>query len=437
MNAYSRRQDSRGGDRVRRVARSVLAVTLLPLFAFSLAACDGDLFEVDNPTNILEEDLNDPDLADALGNTPETAVASGLDWAYVWSGAASDEGFLAGSGTFRIQLDEGIFSPDNNNTGSVYDDLASARWIADDATQKVIELVDDPSSDIRVANGHYWGGIARITLADHFEDVVYDGEAPITPRQAIQDAIDKFAQAAQVAQAAGDANMAAAAMGSAARGYRSLYFEELHHGAGEDPSLFQQAADMARQALGMRSDFIEYANYAPPGSENAIFNSVNQSRYNRMDPKYANQTDPVSGERDPRIKHGPNQGPSVRTGDPVFIIQKYVDENADIPVSRADEAHLIIAEYELEFGDPQEAVNHINTVRAGVGLPDFSSTSETEIREQLRYERIVEFWYEGRRWQDMRYYEIIPVRWADQSKAAGIHRRWPVSVTERNNNPAF
>ncbi|MEX2531997.1 MAG: RagB/SusD family nutrient uptake outer membrane protein [Gemmatimonadota bacterium] len=420
-------------------ANRVLAVALVPLFMFSVAAC-GDIFEVENPTNILDEELDDAGLATALGNTPEAAVASPFGESVAWSATTSDEGYVAGSGSFRIQLEEGFFSSENDLSAPIYDNLASARWIADDALRRLMDLVDNPNSDIRVARAHFWGGVARITLADHFEDVVYDGNPPIEPREAIEDAVAKFEEASQIAQSAGDAALAAAAMGAVARGYRSLYFEEMHHGAGENPSLFQQAATAAEQALSMDSNFIEYANYALPGSQNPVWNHLGAgpgSRYIRLDPKFGNLEDPVSGERDPRIIHGESRGPSARTGEPVFILEKYLSSGSDIPVSRADEARLIIAEYELMFGDQQKAVEMINAVRAGVNLPAFSSTDEQEITEQLRYERFAEFWFEGRHWQDMRYYEVIPQRWADANKSLGVHRRWPVSVTERDNNPAY
>ena len=112
-------------------------------------------FEVDNPTNIVDDQLNDEGLATALGNTPEVAVAAALDDAVVWSAACSDEGFLSGSGTFRIMIDEGFMDGYNQQYDNLYNALASARWIADDATKRVIELVTSPNSDVRVATVSY------------------------------------------------------------------------------------------------------------------------------------------------------------------------------------------------------------------------------------------------------------------------------------------
>ena len=406
--------------------------TVLLISSISLVAISCD-FDVDNPGNIVDDQLSDAGLATALGNTPEVAVAAALDDAVVWSAACSDEGFLSGSGTFRIMIDEGYMDGYNQQYDNLYNALASARWIADDATRRVKELVSSPTSDVRVANGEFWGGMARMTLADHFEQIVYDGNAPITPVQAMTDAIAKFQAAAAVASAAGNNSLAAASHGAIARAYRAIYFDNKNENSQDDMTTFKSASDAAKAALAISGSYVEYANYNPPGATNFVYASVNASRYNRMDPKYAFMEDPVSGQIDPRIKHGPKVNNSPRTGDPVYLITKYPDEGADIPVSRAAEARLIVAEYAAMTGDLSTAVSYINEVRADAGLPDFSSTDQAAIWTQIKYERSVELWYEGRRWQDMRYYEIIPDRWAEVNKSKGIHRRWPVSQREKDN----
>jgi hypothetical protein len=400
-----------------------------------MAGCDS-FFDVDNPTNLIAEDLDDENLAEALGNSAETAVAGWYDDANVWSACMADECCLSGSGTFRILIEEGFTEGYNQLYDDLYNGLAAARWIADNVTERSTALSPNPSSDIRVARGHFWGGIARMTLADLYRDVVYDGGPPITPVQAIQDAIEKFNQAASIAQAAGEADYAAAATSSTARAYRSLYWEDVHHGAGGG-SFFQQAYQAAQQALALSDDFVEYANYQQPGSSNDFFQNFNSSVYTRMDPSWAFLEDPVSGAVDPRVTHSEQEGFSLRENWPVYLQHKYPDRSADIPVSSADEARLIVAEYELMFGDLQAAVGMINELRSNVGLADFNSTDPQEVMDQFRYERRVELWLEMRRWQDMRYYEIISDRWADANKALGVHRRWPVSQRERSTNPAY
>jgi hypothetical protein len=414
--------------------KKLYATLLFSAFTMLLISCED--FEVDNPTNILDGDLADKGMANALGNTPEVAVAAALDDAIVWSAACSDEGFLSGSGTFRIMIDEGYMDGYNQQYDNLYNALASARWIAEDATKRLLELVDNPNTDIRVANGYFWNGIARLTLADHFNQVVIDGAAPITPMQATTSAIEKFQSAATVASGLGGeagTSLAAAAHGATARAYRALYFDDKWNSSNDDMATFKKASDAAKAALAISGTYVEYANYAPPGEANFVYNSVNASRYNRMDPKYAYMKDPVSGDIDPRIMHGEKVNESPRTGDDVYLITKYPNEGSDIPVSRADEARLIIAEYAAMTNDLATAVSMINEVRAGVGLVAFSSTDQAAVLTQLKYERSVELWYEGRRWQDMRHYELIPVRWAEINKGKGVHRRWPVSQLEKDN----
>ena len=121
----------KNNKKVKKFSAGIL-IGVISMFAIS---CED--FEVDNPTNIVDEQLDDAGLATALGNTPEVAVAAALDDAIVWSAACSDEGFLSGSGTFRIMIDEGYMDGYNQQYDNLYNALASARWIADDATKRL------------------------------------------------------------------------------------------------------------------------------------------------------------------------------------------------------------------------------------------------------------------------------------------------------------
>lgn len=413
-----------------------LAAVAVVAAAALLSACDG-LFEVENPTNILEEDLDDPRLLDAIANTPQGALSLSYDFAVAWAELVGDAGFHASTRTSRLELDEGTMGAWNETYEQVYNDMSSGRWIADDATRRLEAQLPDPQTDRRVGVAYFWTGIFRLTLADLFEEVTYDGGPPITPAQAIRDGIERLETAVQISGAAGDANYQAASLGAIARAYRSLYFEELHHGAGADPQLFQQAEDFALQALEVSPDFRVDIGYATPGSDNDVFAAYSTGNiYDNMDPKYANRIDPVSGERDPRIQHRPLLT-IASNGKEVYEQLKYDSRDADIPVSRWQEAELIIAEHRYMQEDYPGAVERINRVRAAAGLPDFVSTDPDAIWAQLMYERETEFWLELRRWQDHRYYEIIPEDWIPANKELGVHRRWPVSVLEKDTNPAY
>lgn len=397
--------------------------------AIAVAGCDG-LFDVDNPTDILEEDLANPELLETLANSAEGVVADVYDQIVITGGLPGDGVINASTNQADLRLDRGLLEGFNEGAEGLYNNLSAARWTASEVTRRLVEQVDNPQSDLRVARAKYWDAVARMALADIFEEVPFDGGAPQTPAAVYEGAISLLEAAVQGAQGSSP-EYVAAAEATMARAYRSLYFER-----GRDQSLFDQAALHARRALETKPDFITYARFQTPGSSNNVFRSLSEIRQVTMASDYADLTDPASGMEDPRIQHGPQQGTGV-VGDAIYPQLKYDNASADIPVSRWQEAQLILAEHALLTGDVAGAVARINAVRAAAGLPAFTSSSASTVREQLLYERKAEFWLEARRWPDMRYYEIIDDRWFPEAKQAGLDRRLPVSLRERLANPNY
>jgi tetratricopeptide (TPR) repeat protein len=418
-----------GPDLLRRLRLASVLTVMTPL---ALGACSG-LFEVDNPTDILEEDLEDPAVATALANSAEAAVADVYDIVVQYGELPGDAVVHASTNQGNLALDRGILGEVNERAEALYNALAAARWTATEVTRRLEALVEDPSSNAAVARSYYWDALARITLADLIEEVPFDGGPPQPPAEVYVDAIELLQKAASTAQAAGATEYVAASYATIARAHRSLYFER-----DGDMSAFQQAADYARRALEAAPDFVVFSRYAIPGSGNDLYGAwLGTVQYDVMDDDYANQIDPVSGLRDPRIQHSEFTGIVSTFGDSIYTQLKYPDRSSDIRVSSWQEAALILAEYNLLQGDLAQAVMYLNRVREAAGLPAFASSDADEIREQIIYERKTEFWLELRRWQDMRYYNIIPERWAPAMQEAGVDRRLPVSLRERLTNSHY
>ena len=413
------------------MGRGATAIWLVVLTAFVGAGCS-DLFEVENPTNIEDEGLDDPRMLPAIANSPQGVFSTGYDNILVHAGTVADEINFVTTYTLYLEFDLGVMDSPSHERDLLFRDMSVARWVADDMITRLGDLLSSSDSDVRMANAHYWAGLSRVVLADHFEEVPIDAGPPNTPAAIYEQSLPFFDKAAQIAAAAGDANGHASALGSKARALRSLYFER-----GMQGSDFATALQAAEQALAAKSDYWLDVGYELPGSSNWTFERLNTGVIDHiMDPRYANMIDPVGGELDPRIKHSPLVGIARNTREHYKQL-KYDGYGSDIPVSRWQEARLVAAEAHLVAGNLSGAVGQINLVRADAGLPAFSSSDSDEILTQLKYERLVEFWLEGRRWQDHRYYGTIPQEWELLQASKGVNRRWPVSAEERDRNENY
>lgn len=434
-------------------ARTLATALLLA----ACASCEGYL-DVENPASLLDEDLGRPELLESLANTPEGNLADEYTDLMVRSGLLSDELFHPTTQLENIDAMRGNRLASNSAVEDHWRGLAQARWLSDEVIERVSELISNPDSHMAVARARFIGGLARITMADHFNVIVYGPEDQLRgPINVIEDAVEQFDQAAQVAAAAGDANYEAAALGQIARAYRSLYFEELHLRGNDNPDLFDQAEAAARQALGVHPDYNVSLQYGAPGSSNAMaILGGPLGGTNRVDEAFLFLADPVTEAWDPRVPHEEQLRPEPN-GQTAWNL-KFAAREDPMPVSRAAEAMLIIAEARLMDGDLAGAVEWINRTRAAArqrvssddwadpsrgwppsghelsDLRDLESNDADEIRAQLLHERRAEFWLEMRHWQDMRYYEIVPYRWLQPNKDAGVHLRWPPAPEEIANN---
>lgn len=415
-----------------------------------------DFLEVDNPASLLDEDLERKELLGTLANTPEGNIAGTYSGLLTRHGLLSDELFHPTTQLENIDAMRGNRLASNSAVEGHWRGLAQARWLADEVAER---LTAAGGNELGVARAYFFGGIARITMADHYNVIVYGAEGGLLgPIDVIAESVERFQQAAQAAQAAGDGNLAAGAMGQVARAYRSLYYERAHLQGQMDMSLMDQAESAARQALSTNPDYNVSLRFGAPGGSNSGASLGGPyGGTNRIDEVYLFLPDPVTGDWDPRVPHE-----ETTRQEPLGISSynlKYTARETPLPLSRAAEAMLIIAESRLLAGDMSGAVEWINHTRAAArtrtmsgdwgdasrgwppmghalsDLRDFASMDSDEIMAQLQHERRAEFWMEMRRWQDMRYYEIFPYRWFDQNKAMGIHLRWPPSPEDVNANP--
>lgn len=197
------------------------------------------------------------------------------------------------------------------------------------------------------------------------------------------------------------------------------------------------AAADARQ---VPEGFVKNANYsiASSRSGNHIYRWVNRFSWASVGPAYRDVE--FRGVPDPRVVVV-NTG---ETGADAFSIvweqTKYPTEDTPIPIATWEEAQLIIAEAELAAGNPQAAVDVINTLHERAGLPPFNSSDPEEIMDHLIQERSRELFLEGHHVYDIIRYDIplTPPPGADYPIKGGFYGSTtclPLPEIERVNNP--
>jgi len=446
-----------------RIKRGLRGVAVAGLLLVLFTGCD-TFFDVENPASLLDEDLERPELLETLAATPEANISGDVSSLNTRSGLLAGEILHPSTQLENVDAMQGNRLASSSAVEGHWRGLSQSRWLADEVAVKLAAVGSYPEG---LAKAYFFGGLSRILMADHYNVIVYDeNDQPRGPIDVINDAISRFQQAASAANGV-DANLQAAALGQVARGYRSLYFEEKHLRNNTDLGFFTQAESAARSALSTSSNYNQALQFGAPGGSNSMsFLGGPNGGVNRFDGSvYLFLPDPVTGNWDPRLPHSVgNVAEATEDMGSEFGLTaenlKFPKAESELPVSRAAEAMLIIAEARLLAGDLAEAVSYINQVRAaarvrvaGSGyaagssrgwppsattvsdLQDFASTDSDAIYAQLKHERQAEFWLELRRWQDVRYYEIVPARWLAPNVAAGMHLRWPPAPEEIAQNP--
>ncbi|MDA0310917.1 MAG: RagB/SusD family nutrient uptake outer membrane protein [Gemmatimonadetes bacterium] len=456
------------------ITKGPRGVTAACLVLILSAGCESFL-DVENPASLLDADLGRPELIQTLANTSEGNLAGQLGSLNTRSGMLADELMHPSTQLENIDAMQGNRLASSSAVEGHWRDLARGRWLSDEMAVRLAEAVSNPTSNADVANAHFFAGFARIEMANHFNVITYGPEdTPKGPIDVLYDAIASFTTAATIAAAAGDANLQAAALGQVARGYRSLYFEEMHLKNNTDLGLMSQAETAALSALAASGSYNKSLKFGSPGGNNSAvgYGGPFSGGLNTVVDGDANlrPADPVTGLWDPRIPHTSLNNVADDTFDIgqgfgfTAVFTKFNQQDDPLPISRAAEAMLIIAESQLLAGSLQNAVTRINQVRADArsrvsgsdwgggpsrGWPPVvtplsdlqdmvyvaGTTTAADVYDQIKHERKVEFFEELRRWADMRYYRIVPARWLAPNVAAGMDLRWPPAPEEIAANP--
>lgn len=436
-----------GQQNTKRRWRALFAAALLP---FGLSACGG-ILDVDNPNNLLQEELANPAAARSLVNGALTTVAQGLNNIWGPYSTASDEITWIGSRDAWNQLDLGnLADPTNEFSDAAFVFVAEGRWMADEAL-KILEgfraegvLRDEHVVDL--ARAYLIAGTIYTHIGEIYDDFAFSNRSQAaTPLgdaamdQVFDRAITYLDRGLAIAQGLGDtAELQRRIVGMRMRANHSKAIWQVLNGGGGTLAGSAAAAADAMTLMGMAdaawSDQLTFnaATLQIIGGAELGFN-VNERGEMNIGPRYAALDptdltdvtafvfeDPLSGDLDPRVVSTLN----------IFLSG---GRFSPLTVSSTREAFLVLAETALAGGDVAGFGNWINQLRALDGLPAW--TGQISAQAMLSHERTANLLLQFRRLQDQYRFGEPSTEWRPSSAAVtSPGTMFPIAIQEQRAN---
>ena len=279
-----------------------------------------------------------------------------------------------------------------NSEPGIYTSLSVARSMGD----KTLQLLDG-WTDAQVANRGallaktaVYTGYTYALMSEAMCSAVFDEGTEVTAAQIRTRAEERFTRAMALATTANLPDIVNMARLGRAR---------VRLGAG-------RKAEAAADAQLVPAGFVMNANYsdASTRSENRIFALNNRRSFVSVESIYRGLT--FNGVPDPRVAivDAGRVGSDGRT--PLFLQTKYATGSSPIPIARAAEARLIIAENAVATGSLSTAVNEINALHTAAGLPLYGGGTASQVLAQIVEERKREFFLESHHYGDAIRYQI-------------------------------
>jgi len=377
--------------------RSSLKAILAASLGCGLMPACSNLLDVDLPTKVSADALEDPALAQALVNsaigefecafanyvpatgelTDELRHSSGWLVMTVWDERKINED--ADNGTCNRAIGHGVYIP-----------LQKARFSAEDTRRRLEAWTDAQVADRakKIATVTAYAGYARTFLGEAFCEMAIDVGPKMTPAEVLQSAEQLFGDAITQANAAGLPDIA-----NMARVGRARVRLNLGNKAGARQDALLVPAGFRKSANYSAADLYRY-NWTYQHNYIDAFISVSNEFLNVK----------FGGVPDPRVKAVLSSSKAHNLSD-LWLQTNYTSPTSPIAIASWEEAQLIIAEVDLG----QNAVNIINALHTAVGLPPYAPTNvgdNAEILRQVIEERSRQLYLEGHRLNDFLRHKI-------------------------------
>lgn len=429
----------------------IRAGALVLAVAVAAAACSNPL-DVDNPNNLIEDDVSTSAAVPATVNGALATTANMLGEVNAIYATATDEVRWIGSRDAWNSLSLGNFDdPGNEFSDAAFPDVGEARYMVDRAVDMAEEFQGELTTQRPRVRAYLYAGITYITIADAYEDFVLPEEPtePVPPvgtgnMVGLYDtAIGHLSDGISLASQEGYETLETRLLAVRARAHHARGVWEKTHPPGDvatdDPLV--ESADAAADAqavldrVGMTSDWTYELTYSPSTVSSNIAFQINQrgelqfgARIVEADPDDLTDIEAIVFEDAIDDVVSPPVEEEINS----FTES---DEFAPHTVASAREMHLILAEHALAQGDDAGFETHVNHVREDMdGLTPYDGQIPAE--EMLEHSRRANLFLQIRRLADMYRFGAQSDEWLQQSLAATRPGTlFPIALTEIRSNP--
>ncbi len=429
--------------------KQLSTVLFLSIGLWMFSACD--ILEVENPNNLIEDELSDPASAVAIVNGSEAAVTRALGAIYAPYSTASDELTWIGSrdGWERLNLGD-VEDRSNEFTDNAFRYVGEGRWTADEAIKRIEGFREEGTLQNvnNLARAYLYGAIMYITITDMFEDYALsdrqEAAPPVGPSnmpQLYDTAIEYIDSGLTYAEQAGNEDLTSFFQALRARTNFSIAARsKIKPSVDTDNPLVSSAAADAdaeaalQQMNGSDTWHRMIQNSDTPGipvGDMSLALQVNVRLEMRISDEY------IVAE-DSRPAGIVLEDPIDEIPDPILtqLVNEFTEQEryADINIVSAREMHLILAESALANNDMVGFTEHINAIREFDGLTEY--TGQMDARELLEHTRRVNLFLQGRRVLDHYRFDNPSAYWSTSSAAfTSPGALFPITITEVRANP--
>ena len=394
-----------------------------------------DILDVENPNNLVEDDLGNSAAQAPMANGLEAATTRALSYILAPYSVATDECTWVGSRDAWGQLDSGAIEfAGNEFTNQAFPFVGEARWMSDNFKDRLeafqAEGVVDTESLVRV---YLYNAIMYTTIADVFDDFVIgsDRTEPSPP-------VGPANMASLYDTALGSVNSALALnpddewriplLGLKARiVYSKAVWAKVNPVDTGSPLVNAGTAEAAAALAEMSEDYV-FELIADGGFQLSSYmaGQINDRLEFTFDDTWVQRNE--AGNKVAEVTY-PDMIDGVVHPYLKAFIDNFVDERqyADLPIVSAREMHLILAEGALASGG--DFTTHINNLRALDGLTPYDG--QVDARELLEESRAVNLFLQGRRLADMYRFGMTDSRWTVNVPGTFL----PITKIEIESNP--